>query len=118
MQNRVGAWCRSTFGDEVATNRKERALRVLEEALELAQAEGVSRLQVYVLADRTYSRPVGEPAQEVSGIGVTILAYCAATGVNFLETVADEMDRVEQPEVVERIRVKQAEKKAAGTSAV
>lgn len=64
---------------------KERALRVLEEAVELAQAEGVDITMVNRLTDHVYSKPPGEPAQEVGGVAVTLLCYCERRGIS-LET--------------------------------
>lgn len=40
LQVRVGRWVRSTFANEALIDRWERASRVVEEAIELGQAEG------------------------------------------------------------------------------
>lgn len=74
-------WAKSTFG-ESALSPTERALRLLEEAVELAQAEGVEVAQAQQVLARTYSRPPGLPAQEAGGCFVTLLAYCATKGID------------------------------------
>lgn len=117
LQGRVGQWVLDAFGPANALNRRERALRVLEEAAELCQAEGVGLEQVVRVSERTFSRPVGDPAQEAAGIGVTLLAWGAAAGVDVLGVSEQEIARVEQPEVMEAIRARQVVKKADGVSA-
>lgn len=115
-QGRVGKWVKATFGEANATSRKERAARVFEEAAELLQAEGVDMAFGINVMLRTYSRDPGEPRQEASGVMVTLFAWGEAAGVDVMEAFEAEMARVERPEVQERIRAKQAEKKAAGTT--
>lgn len=117
-QERVAEWVRETFGPVVAKDRQERALRVLEEATELVQAEGIAFSQVVVLALRTYARPVGDAAQEAAGIGVTLLAWGAAAGVDVEAMVDAELDRIERPGTREAIRAKQTEKQRDGITSV
>ncbi len=117
-QERVGKWCLDTFGVGIATNRQERALRILEEAMELAQVEEIDMAMCFHLALRVWSRPKGDPGQEVSGVGVTLLAYCAAADIDFERELELEILRIERPEIQEAIRKKQHEKRLAGVSAV
>ena len=112
---RIGSWVRRLFGEEAMTDHWERTARVLEEALELAQAEGLTAADVQRMLDRTYSRPVGEPSQEAAGLMVTLLAWAEATGTDLATVTLAEVERIEQPEVMARIQLKQAEKAAAGT---
>ncbi len=114
LQARVRAWVICAFGLSVFRDRRERALRVAEEALEYLQAEGVPRIQAMDLIIRVYDRPAGDPDQELAGIGVTLLAAAAARAVRLDHLITTELDRVERPEVVERCRAKQNEKEAAG----
>jgi hypothetical protein len=74
-QRAVMDWAFHCFGSR-AMGLKERALRVLEEAIELAQAEGVEPAIVNRLTDHVYSKPPGAPNQEVGGVAVTLLCYC------------------------------------------
>lgn len=93
-QGCVVHWVEQSFGPKTAADRKERAKRVLEEALELAQAEGVSANDAWHLGFVVYSRPPGEPAQEVGGIGVTLLAWGGAANVDVAAAINTEIDRV------------------------
>jgi hypothetical protein len=57
-------WAQETFGD-VALDPRERVLRFLEEAVELAQAMGVSMDTTDALVARTYRREPGDPVREM-----------------------------------------------------
>lgn len=92
-QKRVLAWARDCFGPD-AINRKERAKRVLEEAIELAQLEGISPGEIQDLTRHVYEKPVGLLDQEIGGISVTLLAYSQLAGIS-----TDLAERVE----IERI---------------
>lgn len=111
-QVKVLEWVREVFGD-VALAVEERVTRVVEEVVELAQAEGVSREQVLHVVDHVYGRKRGEVFQEVGGVGVTLLAYCQVRGIS-----ADYAERQELHRVLglpaERFRARQAVKAEAG----
>ena len=92
-QRDVLAWARATFGEDGVT-RRERVRRFLEEAVELAQAEGMPWVDVTDLVTHVYDKPVGDPAQEVGGIGVTLLAYCEVAGLSADAEEAKELARV------------------------
>ena len=92
-QRAVLQWVSDTFG-EPATAVEERVLRVLEEAVELAQAEGVTRDRARSVVDYVFSKPPGDPSQEVGGLGVTLLAYCEASGLLADTEEQHEFDRV------------------------
>ena len=62
-QHRVGSWVESTFGSQ-ALARNERGRRFAEEAIELAQAAGVSREQLIALVTYVYGREPGDLYQE------------------------------------------------------
>jgi len=89
----VFRWVRDTFG-EATFNPRERVLRFLEEAIELAQAEGIEYVQAMRVLGHVYEKPSGDPALEVGGVGVTLLAYCASKGVWADETERKEVTRV------------------------
>jgi hypothetical protein len=84
---------RATFGDSLLAT-EERVSRVVEEAVELAQAEGVPAERLHALVRHVYAKPPGDPAQEVGGVGVTVLAYCAAVGISADDAEAREVERV------------------------
>lgn len=110
LQQRVQDWMIECFGAEVAADIPERNFRFLEEALELVQAGGCTREDALRLVDYVYGRPAGEPAQEVGGVVLTLSALCIASGIYMLTEAERELSRVNQPEVIARIRHKQMTK--------
>ena len=115
LQRRVCDWLRERYGIGVLLDRRERAARVLEEAAELAQAEGVDLAQADRILVRAFTRPIGEPEQEGAGVGVTLLAWAAAAEVDLERITRAEVERIEGLSV-EHCRRKHAEKAAAGTA--
>lgn len=111
-QERVSAWTHMVLGD-AALNIPERALRAAEEVLELAQACGVPSTQVHRLVDYVFSRPIGDPAKEIAGSMLTLYAVAEALNIDADEQFEKEMARVKLPEVIERVRRRQQEKREA-----
>lgn len=95
-QTAVHTWVVATFGETCANSRMERAQRVLEEAIELAQAEGLVIHQVYAVARHVFDKPAGYPKQEAGGVGVTLLAYCATRNFSADEAEYREFERVQK----------------------
>lgn len=108
FQARVQPWLLECFGPMIAGDREERNHRFLEEALELVQACGASASEAHQLVDYVYSRPVGDPAQEVGGVMVTLAALCLANGLDMHADGETELARIWTK--VEQIRAKQAAK--------
>lgn len=86
-------WVRRTFGDQAALPF-DRALRVVEEAIELAQAEGVPREQAIAIVEHVFKKPKGKPIQEAGGLGLCLLGYCASKNFS-----ADSAERLEYDRV-------------------
>jgi NTP pyrophosphatase (non-canonical NTP hydrolase) len=93
-QAAISLWARACFGDEEALSVPQRGLRLLEEAIEAAQAAGVDAETAKHLVDFVYSRPVGEVAQELGGVAVCVLALAEAAGVDAETEECREIDRV------------------------
>ncbi|WP_019573301.1 hypothetical protein [Curvibacter lanceolatus] len=110
FQNRVQPWLMECFGEMIAGDREERNHRFLEEALELVQACGCTASEAHQLVDYTFGRPIGEPAQEVGGVMVTLAALCLANGLDMHANGETELTRITAPEMVKKIRAKQAAK--------
>lgn len=92
-QRAVLKWAGDTFGlDAIAP--VERVRRLLEEVIELAQAEGLTLRDIVAVADHVLKKPPGNPAQEVGGIGVCLLAYCASRGISADGEEVRELERV------------------------
>lgn len=108
FQQRVRPWILECFGQDIAGDMTERGDRFLEEVIELLQAHGYDRERIPALVDYVYSRPAGEPAQEVGGVMVTLAAYCGAAGIDMHAAGDAELARVWT--MIPQIREKQASK--------
>jgi hypothetical protein len=93
-QAKTADWCAAAFGEAHASSVPQRAVRFLEEAVELSQACGVDRAMAHQLVDYIFDRPPGEPFQELGGVGVTTLALANALGVSADQAEAAEVARV------------------------
>ncbi|CAD1792756.1 hypothetical protein QSH46_013295 [Xanthomonas arboricola pv. juglandis] len=112
FQAGVSKWMGECFLPSLYSNMTERGDRLLEEVLELLQSHGYDRTRVATLVDYVYGRPVGEPAQEVGGVMVTLAGYCWVAGLDMHAEGARELERITQPEVMAKIRRKQEAKNA------
>ena len=108
FQQRVQPWLMTCFGEKIAGDCDERNHRFFEESLELAQTCGCSVSEAHQLVDYVYGRPVGESAQEVGGVMVTLAALCLASDLNMHDAAEVELARIWTK--VEAIRAKQAAK--------
>lgn len=106
-------WGRRTFGEKTYNDMRERAARLLEEALELAQCLGVCEEQAEGLTRYVYGRPVGQLHQEIGGVAVTLAACAGVAGIDVDWAEAEEIRRVLNVPV-EKFRAKQAIKASAG----
>lgn len=73
-------WAVRAFGRDHVANAPVRALRILEEAVELCQAFKVPPEKVAACVEIVYSRPPGDPVQELGGVLLTTNILCAALG--------------------------------------
>lgn len=115
-QRRVNEWAVDAFGVGQAINPKQRALRLLEEAVEAYQAVGGDKVIAHLTVDIMFERPVGNPVQELGGVGVTLLALAASLGVSADQEEAREIARIfSKP--IEHWTARNAAKNAAGLDA-
>ena len=112
-QTRIAAWVFETFGPRVAADAKERVLRAVEEVVELAQAVGLEPPVIHRLVDYVFSRPAGKPDQEIAGSMVTLYAAAEALEVDADAVFEEELARIQRPEIIERCRRRQSEKREA-----
>lgn len=112
-QEVVARWCREAFGTEHATNVEQRAVRLLEESIELHQAAGGDRAMAHKLVDYIFDREPGNIVQEVGGVSVTLLAFCEAAGLDAQDAEAREIDHI-LSKPAEHWRKRNAIKDAAG----
>lgn len=93
-QKEVLEWAASTFGD-LALDTNERALRFVEEAIELAQACGLTEDQLRRVAYRVYSRNPGSPHKETGQAAMTLLALSEWMKIDFDDALIREWRRVQ-----------------------
>ena len=109
-QQRVNAWMHKCFDLHTCTDTMERNHRFLEEAIELVQSLGCTPSEAHQLVDYVFGRPVGHAPQEVGGVRVTLSALCTAAGIQEDAEAERELERINQPEMITKIRTKHAAK--------
>lgn len=112
-QLEVKSWVLETFSEKVASSIEERCLRFIEEANELVQALGLSKERAQAVLDYTYSRPAGEPFQEVGGTLITLLALTSAADIRTEDAFRTELERCYKN--MEKIRAKNLAKPLKGS---
>ena len=110
FQDLVLVWCLECFGQEITASVPQRNFRFLKEALELVQANGMSLEDVTKVMAYVWARPKGKVPQEVAGTIVTLAALCNAGSIDIASEAMLELYRIQQPEMIARIRAKQAAK--------
>jgi len=103
-QRTCAEWAKKCFGPDVTQDRAQRNYRFMEEALELAQSHGVTKEEVLKLVDYTFSRPPGDPLQEVGGVMTTISTMCHVYGYDLETCALVELERCEKN--IDKIREK------------
>jgi len=93
-QAQVSGWCALAFGQDNTSSIPQRALRLLEEAVETYQAAGCDEEMAHKLVAFVFARPKGEVSQELGAVGLCLLALASAAGVSADEEEAREFDRV------------------------
>lgn len=91
-----------------------RLRRFAEEAAELCQAAGLDEETFIKVARDSYSRPIGETGQEIGGTMVTLLCLAGVTEHSVDAEARREFERINTPEMIEKIAAKQAVKAARG----
>lgn len=86
-------WAVETFG-LIAADPVERAARLTEETLELAQSQGLSRATVDAIVERVFARGHGDPAKEIGQVAMTLEALAANLGLSVELEAQREFDRV------------------------
>jgi hypothetical protein len=110
FQARAHSWMLQCFGSTIAADRLERCDRFIEEALELVQSGAYTADRAHALVDYVFGRPIGEPGQEAGGVRVTLAAFCNAFGIDEDGEAERELARILAPEIIAKIRAKQAAK--------
>lgn len=108
FQDRVHPWLVRCFGEDFDQEHHEREARFLEEAIELFQARGKTFDDLISVAKYVFSRPPGDPRQEVGGVMTTLAALCIISRLDMHEAGEAELARIW--EKADEIREKQARK--------
>jgi hypothetical protein len=87
-------WAIRCFGHDHVFDHKVRSLRCAEEAIELAQAYGISMEKMMNLVRVVYGRPDGIPYQELGGVALTATVLAAALGWDLDHFLEAELLRV------------------------
>lgn len=83
------------FGIEAIGSMRERALRFVEEALEVGHAAGLAQEDVQLLMERrVYASPAGLLPQEIGQASNTLKCLAEVTGVNADYEAQKEFERV------------------------
>lgn len=93
LQYKLRTWLVACLGEETLHSLPDRALRVLEEAVELAQAADIPAEKVVELVQHVYSRPVGRLEQEVAGVLNTVLLTAECIGQDAMHLGSQELTR-------------------------
>lgn len=87
-------WAVDTFGT-IAFDPQERALRFIEEAIELVDAIGLPQVAVESIARRVYDRPQGVPQKEFGQAMLTLELLAEVFYIDAREESANEFKRVQ-----------------------
>lgn len=95
-------WVEQAIGPQ-AMDKRERVFRLLEEAVELFQAEGMTAEQATKVVAFVFAKPVGDPTLEAGGVFCTFLAYCGSAGFDPAEILEIDLFRMRNSVAAERI---------------
>lgn len=88
------AWAHKTFGD-IAFDPRERALRFIEEAIEVAHAMGLDETTLSAIIARVYFRQRGDLAREIGQSMGTLELLAETMAINAEAETAAEFQRVQ-----------------------
>lgn len=86
-------WGMRCFGVEHMINYQVRALRLVGEAIELAQAVDVPVDRLHACVGVVYSRPKGDTLQELGGVFITAIAMAGCCGFAIEDVIETELHR-------------------------
>lgn len=104
FSERALEWSRRVFGsyyDRITP--KQRALRLLEETLELVQAEGGTVREAELVLEQVFGKPVGDPFKELGGVVLCLAAYAGIRKWDFFDAFEIEYQRIQDPELMARV---------------
>jgi hypothetical protein len=93
LQKLTWDWGIRCFGEGHMHNRRVRALRMVEEAVEAAQACELDPAVLHLLIDKVYGRPRGDLAQELGGVLLTTSVLATSINVSLEDLYFTELQR-------------------------
>jgi hypothetical protein len=109
-QENVADWIVKCFGIQALESRRERALRFIEEAIELAQSSGLTNTDVKIMSDYVFNRIPGDVDNEIGGVCVTLNGLASNLGYNVKDCFVKELIRINKSDFVEKVQRKQNSK--------
>jgi NTP pyrophosphatase (non-canonical NTP hydrolase) len=113
-QDEIRDFVHRVWGEKAMMSLPERAARIVEEAVELAQAHDVPQEIINKIIERVYARPPGNPGEEAGDIQFTLFAYTETAHVDIESVLAMRLERAAAIPV-EDLRERHKQKRAAGT---
>lgn len=93
-QKEILEWAANTFGS-LALDTRERSLRFIEEAIELAQACQITPEEIQSTVTRVYSRERGDPHKETGQAYMTLAALAEWLRIDLNDALLREWRRVQ-----------------------
>lgn len=108
LQNKVIRWQDKCFGWKMRMNVRS-AHAFIEEAIELAQACGLSEREVGMHVARIFAKPKGLVEQEIGGVMLTLASVANVYSLDMLKIMNDHVDWCEAhtDEIRDRYLVKE-----------
>lgn len=83
---------------------KVRSFRLLEESVELAQAEGATREEILIIVDQVMAKEPGNPFGELGGVLICAAAYASTRDMDMDFVFMSEFERIMDPAIMDRVR--------------
>ncbi|QXZ79616.1 hypothetical protein [Rhizobium sp. L51/94] len=113
FQSRV-AIAHGPLFDGDPTDVPERRDRNFEESCETAQAFDMTLDEALALVRYTWSRPPGDRIKELGSQILTAVSLAEVAGIGAMEAAEADLDKLQQPETIARIRAKRATRHGRG----
>lgn len=109
-QRMVKRWSLLVFRERYTEiTPKIRVLRVLEEAAELAQAEGVTEEEFDHIKRQVFGKPPGEWNKELGAVLICLAGYASTRNADLEWEFWNEFERIMDPGIMEKVRKRNLE---------
>lgn len=105
MQRLIRRWQYLVFRERnTDVTPRVRALRLLEEVLELCQADEISETDIFIVLRQVYDKEPGHPISELGGVIICAVAYAETRGWDLEDIFWTEFERIMDPVIMEKVR--------------